>query len=108
MSETPASEIKVTSLSTLTFGSGKTPDLTPMRIHLIRDTDRGYVGGSLCGLDPPRAGGPSRNLAKPSLSGAEPCQACIDYAKRHHPDLFIRGVQHTVERFTAAIGTRAG
>lgn len=97
MTTTP-SEHPVVGLSTLQFHVGGLFDAKPVddcRVHLVRETETGTPGPTLCGIDrfhPQSAGWSVRGgVSGPGIKHV-PCEGCAATRAADFPELPVRGL----------------
>lgn len=88
----------VTALATLQFSWGGLLDAEPAdgyRVHLVRSTDRGTPGPSLCGIDRFGKDAPGWSV-RGGLTGPgvrhTPCAGCAAVAREQFPGLPVDGI----------------
>ena len=86
----------VRALTTLQFANGGLFDSVPTDylIHLVRSTNRGTPGPTLCGIDRTVKGGPGWSVGGGVSGGTivlAPCDGCADAARTEFPGLPIAG-----------------
>jgi hypothetical protein len=85
-------ERPVTGLVTLQFGPRTYDDYL---VHLVRETNHGTPGPTLCGIERFEHGGPGWSVGGGSTGGGiphNPCRGCAAAARRDFRDLPIRGL----------------
>lgn len=88
---------KVTSLVTLQFHTGGLFDSRPVdnyTVHLVRSTDRGTPGPTLCGIDRFAPDGAGWSIGGGTTGPGikhRPCDGCVKTAQSEFPDLPVRG-----------------
>jgi hypothetical protein len=94
----PETSVAVTGLVTLQFSWGGLFDSRPAdgyAVHLVRCTDRGTPGPTLCGIDRFHSGTPGWSVGG-GLSGPDivhtPCPGCTEAAREQFPGLAVTGL----------------
>jgi hypothetical protein len=95
----PRQELPTVGLATLQTSWGGLCDASPTAdnyaVHLVRVTERGTPGPTLCGIDRFADDAPGWSVGG-GVTGPNvthnPCQGCADAARRHFRDVPIRGL----------------
>ncbi|MDQ0376569.1 hypothetical protein [Amycolatopsis thermophila] len=102
-------EQPITHLTTLQFAWGGLFDATPVDdlVHLVRGTERGTPGPTLCGIDrfAPDAPGWSvgGGVTGPGMVHT-PCSSCVETARRDFPGLMVTGMKALSAPLAVALG----
>lgn len=103
---------KVVALATLQFAVGGLCDSTPTDylIHLVRSTDRGTPGPTLCDIDRFATDAPGWSVRGgvdgPGMAHT-PCAGCVEVARRDFPGLPVNGMRALSAPMTEALGAKA-
>jgi hypothetical protein len=96
-------------LATLQFHWGGLFDTNPHDdlVHLVRGTQSGTPGPTLCGIDRLAKGGPGWSVGG-GVTGPhirhDPCPSCVTTAEREFPGLPVAGMREMSGRIATEIG----
>lgn len=108
----PMNTTTITYLATLQFSWGGLFDGTPADrlIHLVRGTERGTPGATLCGVDRFAKDAPGWSVGG-GVDGPgmvhTPCPDCVEVARRDFSGLPVKGMSCLSKPMAAALGVEA-